>query len=158
MKPSSLFLSKKFVQARAEHPTSKTPLKSAAGSAPVITRADSQNNSCSRGPWYKLHVWICLGWGGERGVGCIRALGSQTCNSMPLLQMVVFQKWIYPCIMEAEHASWTPVWHTCWRVICRLDVKWASDGNSFDWQTSDLRWDYRDMFISKVAFQTYTCH
>lgn len=157
-KTSSLFLYKKFVQARAEHPTSKMPLNSAAGSAPVITHADSKitvtaeardtNYTCG-------FVWV---GGCECVVGCSRALGSQTCNSIRLLQMDVFQKWIYPCIMDAKHTSWTPVWHTCWCIIYRLDAKWASNGNYFDRQTSNLHWDYRDMFISKVAFQTYMYH
>lgn len=30
-------------------------------------------------------------------------------NSNRLLQMDVFQKCIYPCIMNVKHASWTPV-------------------------------------------------
>lgn len=159
-KPSSLVLCKKFVQARAAHPTSKMPWSSAAGSVPVITHADSKititaeahdtNYTCG-------FVWVGVN-GGEGVGGCSKALGSQTCNSIRLLQMDVFQKWIYPCIMDARHASWTPVWHTCWCIICTLDAKWASNGNDFDRQTSNLRWDHRDVFISNVAFQPYTYH
>lgn len=97
------------MQARAEHPTIKMPLNSAAGSAPVITQAGSKititaeagdtNYTCG-------FVWV---GGGKRVDGCSRAPGSQTCNSISLFQMGVFQKWMYPCIMDAMQASWTPV-------------------------------------------------
>lgn len=140
-----LLLYEKLVQARAEHSTSKMPLNSAAGSAPVITHTDSKITITMRRVTNYTCGFVWVG-GGGCAVGCIRALGSQTCNSMCLSQMDVFQKWLYPSIKNTKHASWTPVWHTCRCIIYTLDAIWASDGNYFDRQASNLCRDWHAYF------------